>query len=213
MSGNGAAFTVTVVEADMLPPAPVHVSVYVVVPVAEGVSAVEPLIAWLPDHAPDAVHEVAFVELHVSVVVAPSVMVEGVAAMVTVGCGTDAGLTVTVAIPVILVYPGIVDAAVIVAVVTAAIVAEEVNTPPVVIVPALVGLTDQVTAWLGLFCPTTVAENDWLPPAVTVAVDGLTVTEVTVVVVPPPVLPAELPPQPTRVTMVATMPRQNSLDA
>jgi hypothetical protein len=204
MSGNGAAFTVTVVEADMLPPAPVHVSVYVVVPVAEGVSAVEPLIAWLPDHAPDAVHEVAFVELHVSVVVAPSV---------TVGCGTDAGLTVTVAIPVILVYPGIVDAAVIVAVVTAAIVAEEVNTPPVVIVPALVGLTDQVTAWLGLFCPTTVAENDWLPPAVTVAVDGLTVTEVTVVVVPPPVLPAELPPQPTRVTMVATMPRQNSLDA
>ena len=149
---------------------------------AAGVSLIEPLTACVPDHAPDAVHDVALVELHVIVVEPPTVMVEGVAAIVTVGNST--GFTVTVADPVILVYPGTVDAAVIVAVVIALIVDEQVNTPAAVIVPALAGLTDHVTAWLGLFVPFTVAANaERIPPAVHVAVVGLTVTEVTVVVV------------------------------
>jgi hypothetical protein len=187
--------------------------VYVAVPVATGVSVVEPLVASVPDHAPDAVHEVVLVELHVSVVVAPSVIAEGTAAMVTVGCGTVAGLMVTVEDPVILVYPGTVDAAIMVAVVITVIVEEEVNTPPV-IVPAVVGVTDQVTTWLGLSCPATVATKEALPPAVTVPVVGVTVTEVTVVVicvlvVPPP------PPQPAMamVRMVKAATRQNSLAA
>ena len=55
------------------------------VPVVVGVSLVEPLIASVPDHAPDAVHDVAFVEPHVSVVGFPSVRVEGDAPRVTVG--------------------------------------------------------------------------------------------------------------------------------
>jgi hypothetical protein len=44
-------------------------------------------MAWLPDHAPDAVHEVAFVELHVSVELAPLATELGLAVRVTVGAG------------------------------------------------------------------------------------------------------------------------------
>jgi hypothetical protein len=63
--------------------------------------------------------------------------------LVTVG---TTGLIVAVAVPVILVYPGTVDAAVMVAVVIATIDEEEVNTPPAVIVPAVVGETVQLTS-------------------------------------------------------------------
>jgi hypothetical protein len=144
MFGNGAASTVTLAEAVALPPAPVHASVYVAVPVAEGVSVADPLRASVPDHAPDAVHEVAFVELHVSAVELPSVMVAGDAAIVAVGCDGDIGSIVAVAVPAILVYPGTVDVAVIVAVDVAVIVEEAVKVPPA-IVPADAGLTDHVT--------------------------------------------------------------------
>lgn len=61
-----------------------------------GVSVVVPLVDCVPLHAPLAVHEVAFVDDHVSVEFAPSVMVAGLAAIVTVGAG-GALLTVTVA--------------------------------------------------------------------------------------------------------------------
>lgn len=46
-----------------------------------------PLVASLPLHDPLAVHEVALAEDHVSVVVAPSAMLAGFAAIVTVGFG------------------------------------------------------------------------------------------------------------------------------
>jgi hypothetical protein len=86
-----------------------------------------------------------------------------------------------------------------VAVTVEAIDEEVVNFPVVAsMVPADAGLAVHATTWLGLSCPKTDAVNDWLPPAVTVAVEGLTVTEVTVVVVPPPVLPVGLPPHPAR---------------
>jgi len=133
---------VTVAEALVVPPGPVHPIVYVAVPVAVGVSAIDPLTDSAPDQVPEAVQDVAFVELHVSVVGDPMMTVEGDAAMVTVGAGT--GLIVTVAIPVMLVYPGTVDAAVTVAVAGVVIVEAAVNAPPAVIVPALAG-TDQVT--------------------------------------------------------------------
>jgi hypothetical protein len=108
------------------------------------------------------------------------------------------------------VYPGTVDAAVMVAVVIALIAEEEVKTPPVVIVPAVVGETVQLTSWLGLLAPATVAAKERLFPAVTVPVPGATVTEVTVVVVPPPVLPVEgFVPQPAMERMVKTTHRQN----
>jgi hypothetical protein len=87
---GGAAFTVTFLEAVALPPAPAHAMVYVTVPVAVGVSVAEPLVASIPDHAPDAVQDVAFVEPHVIVVELPNVKVEGDALMVTVGLGAAA---------------------------------------------------------------------------------------------------------------------------
>jgi hypothetical protein len=200
---------VTFAEADALPPVPVQPSVYVAVPVAVGVSVVEPLVVSVPDHAPDAVQDAALVELHVSVVVAPSVMVEGAAVIVTVGCGTVTGLMVTVADPVILVYPGTVDAAVMVAVVIAASVAEEVNTPPV-IMPAVVGLTDQVTTWLGLSCPATTAVHVLFCPAVRVVGVHEAVTEVTVVVGPVLLVP---PPQPMMEIVKTPLRQTNSPSA
>ena len=54
---------------------------------AAGVSVVVPLVASVPLHAPLAVHEVAFVEVHVRVVLAPSVIAAGFAERVTVGLG------------------------------------------------------------------------------------------------------------------------------
>ena len=53
----------------------------------------EPLVATAPDHAPDAVHAVAFALLQVNVVVSPLLIVPGLALRDTVG----AGATVTVA--------------------------------------------------------------------------------------------------------------------
>src|SRR3989344_7041183 len=63
--GCGAIFTVTVAFFDTFPPAPVQASVYVAV--APGVTACVPEVPLVPLHAPEAVHEVAFVELQVSV--------------------------------------------------------------------------------------------------------------------------------------------------
>jgi hypothetical protein len=114
-----------------------------------------------------------------------TVPLAGVSAMLTdeTVTGTVAGLIVTVAVPNTFVYPGTVDVAVIVAVVTAVIDEEGVKTPPDVIVPTVVGVTVQVTDWLGLFCPDTVAAKVAVFGTVSVEVVGLTTTEVTVVVV------------------------------
>jgi len=54
----------------------------------------EPLVASLPDQAPDATHEVALVEVHDSVEAPPLVTVLGLALKLTVGAGE---VTVTVA--------------------------------------------------------------------------------------------------------------------
>jgi hypothetical protein len=53
----------------------------------------EPLTALVPDHAPDAVHEVALVADHVNVELAPLAIVLGLAAKVMLGAGA---VTVTV---------------------------------------------------------------------------------------------------------------------
>jgi hypothetical protein len=47
-----------------------------------------PLVAFAPLQPPEAVHEVAFVELHVSVEAPPLVTVVGFAVSVTVAAGT-----------------------------------------------------------------------------------------------------------------------------
>jgi hypothetical protein len=57
--------------------------------------------------------------------------------------------------------------------------------PALLTVPELPPLTNQVTAWAGLFSPLTVAVKAWVPPFATLAVAGLTVTDVTVGSPPP----------------------------
>lgn len=60
--GDGSAETVTIVLCDALPPAPVHVSVYVVLLL--GVTDCVPEVALVPVHPPLAVQLVLFVVLH-----------------------------------------------------------------------------------------------------------------------------------------------------
>ena len=86
----GAVAEVTVTVADWLvePPAPMHVSVNVVFTVRFPVLC-EPETALVPDHPPEAVHEVALVELQVSVEAVPETTGLGLVEMVTVGAGVD----------------------------------------------------------------------------------------------------------------------------
>jgi len=91
--------TVTVADCAALPPAPVQVSVYVAFAVRAPVDW-EPLVAWLPDQPPEAVHEVAFVVDQLKVELLPLAMVLGLADKATVGAGevTDT-VFVCVALP------------------------------------------------------------------------------------------------------------------
>jgi hypothetical protein len=66
-------------------------------PEPEGVTDSLPLLGSEPDHAPLAVHVVAFVEDQVSMLLPPSVMDVGSKEMLTVGAG--AGVTVRMALP------------------------------------------------------------------------------------------------------------------
>ncbi len=54
----------------------------------------DPLVAWVPDQPPEAVQEVALVELQVSVEVPPEATLVGLAVSETAG---DGAVTVTVA--------------------------------------------------------------------------------------------------------------------
>ena len=87
----GAGATATVVEALAEPPAPWQLREKPVVTL-NGAVACDPLRATVPDQPPAAVHEVAFVELQVSVAVPPVAIVLGAALRLTAG----AGATVTV---------------------------------------------------------------------------------------------------------------------
>jgi len=95
----GMILTMTV-DALLVPPVPVQVKEYELGIVIAPVLCV-PLVALLPVQPPEAVHEVAFVELHVSVEVPPLAIKVGFAINVTVGAGT----TVTVAVATLLVPP------------------------------------------------------------------------------------------------------------
>jgi hypothetical protein len=76
--------TVTVAVCVAEPPAPVQVSSYSVVLDSAPVDAV-PLVALVPCHPPDAVHEVAFAELQLRLAVPPLATVVGDAVNFTVG--------------------------------------------------------------------------------------------------------------------------------
>jgi hypothetical protein len=82
----GMIFTRTV-DAPLVPPAPVHVKEYELGIVIAPVLCV-PLVALLPVQPPEAVHEVALVELHVSVEVPPLAIDVGAAPRDAVGTAT-----------------------------------------------------------------------------------------------------------------------------
>ena len=85
----------TVTEAAKLPPPPVQVRVNVVAALSALVIAL-PLGGSFPLHPPEAVHAVALVELHLSVVAAPLTTEVGLAVSVIVGGRVATAVTVTV---------------------------------------------------------------------------------------------------------------------
>ena len=89
----GFALTVTVAVWAAVPPVPVHVRVYAEVEVSAPVDWL-PEIAFAPDQAPDAAHEVEFVADQVSVALPPLLIALGPTLSMTTGA--DA-LTETVA--------------------------------------------------------------------------------------------------------------------
>jgi hypothetical protein len=91
-AGVGAAImTVIVVLADAVPFVPVQVNVYVP-PAANAPVDCEPLVALLPDQAPEAAQLLAFVVLHESVELLPLVTAVGLAVNVTVGVAPPPGV-------------------------------------------------------------------------------------------------------------------------
>ena len=84
--GTCCGLTVTVVDCAALPPAPVQVSPYVALALSAPVDC-EPLTGMLPDHAPDAEHDVALVADQVRVELLPLITELGLALRLTVGAG------------------------------------------------------------------------------------------------------------------------------
>jgi hypothetical protein len=82
----GCALTVTVADCTALPPAPLQVSVYVALAVSAPVDC-EPLSAFAPDQAPEAVHAVAWVADQFKVALAPLLMALGPTLRLTAGAG------------------------------------------------------------------------------------------------------------------------------
>jgi hypothetical protein len=89
----GCALTVTVADCAALPPEPVQVNVKVDVAVSAPVDDV-PVTGLTPDHAPEAVQEVALVADQFKVALPPLVIALGPTLSATVGI---AFLTVTIA--------------------------------------------------------------------------------------------------------------------
>lgn len=83
---GAGVFTEIVVDCVALPPAPLQASVYVVFAFSAPVDCV-PLTGLLPDQAPEAVQEVALVDVHVRLEVPPFATVLGLAESVTTGAG------------------------------------------------------------------------------------------------------------------------------
>jgi hypothetical protein len=86
--------TVTLADAEPLPPVPVQVSVKDCVAVRAPVDW-DPLVPKVPDQPPEAVQEVALVDVHVRVELLPDTTLVGLAVNVTVGAGV---VTATLAI-------------------------------------------------------------------------------------------------------------------
>ena len=91
--GGGMSATTTVTSLVEIPPAPAQLKLNVLVAVNGPVDWL-PAVVFAPDHAPDAVQDVAFVDDHVSSAAAPFAMFVGSTPNKTVGGGGNT-LTVT----------------------------------------------------------------------------------------------------------------------
>ena len=80
----GVLLTVTVADCAALPPVPVQLSVYVALAASAPVDWV-PVTDFVPDQAPEAVQEVAFVAVQFNVALLPLAMALGPTLRVTVG--------------------------------------------------------------------------------------------------------------------------------
>ena len=89
------SFTVTVADWLAVPPLPVQVSVNVLLALVKLLVLVLPESDLLPDQAPEATHEVAFVDDQIRVVGLPLVTAVGIALIETVGAGVITGVAVT----------------------------------------------------------------------------------------------------------------------
>ena len=98
-----ATATVTIVEALVDPPDPVQARTNVLEVVSAPLDWL-PEVALLPDHAPEAVQEVALVDDHVSVEDAPLAIEVGLAVNDTVGTG-GGGMPDTLTLVVVLALP------------------------------------------------------------------------------------------------------------
>jgi hypothetical protein len=78
--------TATVADCDALPPVPLQVSVNVVLAFSSPVDC-EPFVALEPDQAPEAEHEVAWVDDQFSVALPPAATALGPTLKLTVGAG------------------------------------------------------------------------------------------------------------------------------
>ena len=78
------SMTSTVTDLVVVPPAPLQLSVYVLLAIRWPVLT-DPAVPRVPDHAPNAVHAVASVLVHVSVELVPYSTEVGLAASVTTG--------------------------------------------------------------------------------------------------------------------------------
>jgi hypothetical protein len=94
VTDGAAVVTDTFADCTALPPVPLQVSVYVSLAVSAPVDCEPPLADFAPDHAPEAVQEVALVTDQLNVELLPLATVLGLAARVTVGA---AAVTDTVA--------------------------------------------------------------------------------------------------------------------
>lgn len=92
---GGRDVTVTVADCAALPPVPVQVKVYVVFALSAPVDC-EPLIALLPDQPLEAVQDVAWVLVQITVELLPLSIVLGLAVRLIVGAGAGV-VTETVA--------------------------------------------------------------------------------------------------------------------
>ena len=96
--GGGMPDTMTVTEALVLPPGPVQVREKLLLALSAPVDWL-PEVVLLPDHAPEAVQEVALVDDQVSVEDAPLATEVGFAVSDTVGRGSTVTVAEALALP------------------------------------------------------------------------------------------------------------------